>query len=71
MALLQKIGVHTVRREHCRRFRASSRLWFESFTEDCDGLREGAGTEAKSPLDNARLTADVSREIEDLRLALA
>jgi len=50
---------------------ASSGLGFESFTDDCDGLRERTGTNAESALDDARLAADVLREVEDRRLALA
>jgi hypothetical protein len=46
-------------------------LDFESFTDHCDGLRERRGTEAKSAFDDARLAADVVREVEDRRLAFA
>jgi hypothetical protein len=46
------------------------RLDFEPFTDDCDGLRERTGTETESAFDDARLAADVSREVEDRRLAL-
>ena len=49
----------------------SSRLEVEPFTDDCEGLRERSGTDAKSALDDARLAADVLCEVEDRRLALA
>ena len=49
----------------------SSRLEFESFTDDCDGLRERRGTDPESAFNDASLAADVLREVEDRRLALA
>jgi hypothetical protein len=49
----------------------SSRLEVEPFTDDCDGLRERRGTDAESAFDDARLAADVLREVEDRGLALA
>jgi hypothetical protein len=49
----------------------SSRLEAEPFTDDCDGLRECTGTDAESAFYDARRAADVLREVEDRRLALA
>jgi hypothetical protein len=46
-------------------------LDFESFTDNCGGLRERTGTEAESAFDDARLAADVLREVEDRHLAFA
>lgn len=51
--------------------RASGRLGFESLADDCDGLRERTGTDTECALDDARLAANVLREVEDRRLALA
>ena len=49
----------------------SNKLAVEPVTDDCDGLRERTGTDAESAFDNACLAADVLREVEDRRLALA
>ena len=49
----------------------SRRLECELLTDECDGLRERAASDAESAFDNARLTVDVLSEIEDRRLALA
>ncbi len=46
-------------------------MGFESFSDACDGLRKHAGTDAESAFDNWSLAEDVSREVEDRRLALA
>lgn len=45
----------------------SSRLETKPFTKEGDGLRERAGTEAESALDDARFAADILREVEDRR----
>ncbi len=50
---------------------ALSSLELEAFTDESDGLREHTGTDAESAFDNAGFTADVLREVEDRRLALA
>jgi hypothetical protein len=65
-----KIRLRRVRPRRWRTSQTSSRLGFESFIDDCDGFRERTGTDAESAFDNARLAADVLREVEDCRLAL-
>jgi hypothetical protein len=71
MALLQNLGMDGGVRDVALSPEASSRLEFELFTDDCDGLRERTGPDAESAFDDARLAADVLREVEDRRLALA
>jgi hypothetical protein len=71
LALLQKSGLDGVRPRRCPYLQTSSRLEVEPFTDDCDGLRERSGTDAESAFDDARLAADVLREVEDCGLALA
>jgi hypothetical protein len=47
----------------------SSRLEFELLTDECDGLRERTGTDARRAFNNARLAADILRKVEDRGLA--
>jgi hypothetical protein len=46
-------------------------LDFESFTDHHHNLRQRTGTDAESAFDDARLAADVLREVEDRRVAFA
>ncbi|AXC16247.1 hypothetical protein ACPOL_7047 (plasmid) [Acidisarcina polymorpha] len=50
--------------------RGSSSLKCEPFIDERDGLRERTSANAESAFDDAYLAADVTREIEDRRLAL-
>ena len=44
---------------------------FKLFPDECDGIRERTGSYAKRAFENASLTVDVLRDVEDRRLALA
>jgi hypothetical protein len=70
LALLQKVGMDGASRG-CGSIRASGRLEFKLFTDGCDGLGERTGAYAEGASYDARLAADVLREVEDRRLTLA
>lgn len=49
----------------------SGGLEVERFSNEFDGLGERRGTDPERSFDDAGLTADILREVEDRRLALA
>jgi hypothetical protein len=69
-ALLQTLDFHGVlpRRSVAR---SLSRLEAKLFPEERDRLRKRRGSKTERSFDDARLAADIAREIEDRRLALA
>ncbi len=50
---------------------ASRCLTFEMVSQECCDLCEGAGSDTKSPFDNARFATHVACEVESRRLSFA